>query len=242
MRAAEDHVTWRVINMATQRWDSSVRRSNTTSGDVGQLQVASNTCTKAGLGPTMTAWKGNIFHNKKWKNHNLTLINGTLRQKALRRRACLCLGRWRKSCRIRRWSGANTASCARPVRWLWVSCLHLHHKTHLIKNNCPKKKLTSLPQHLTLYKCTSSSAHVCKMSWLGFYQGLFISWFPLKTPAISSWRWMFICQTLHSVLFLSLAHIASAGPDIIIIIIHIMSPATLLAVLASRLTSSVLAR
>lgn len=53
-------------------------------------------------------WK----NRKRWKS-----IDGIRRQKAWAPRACFCLERWRKSSRIRRWSGASTTSCARLVKW-----------------------------------------------------------------------------------------------------------------------------
>lgn len=43
------------------------------------------------------------------------------RQKTAKPRACFCPGRWRRSSPTRRWRGASTASCAKPVRWPSVS-------------------------------------------------------------------------------------------------------------------------
>lgn len=67
MQAAQEHVTWRVINMATQCWDSSVCRSSTTSGDVGQLQVVSDTCANAGLRPKWRPEQENKLRQQEMK-------------------------------------------------------------------------------------------------------------------------------------------------------------------------------
>lgn len=75
------------------------------------------TCSR-GSWRNMTAWE-----SERCSNRGLRSSTRSLRRQTAKPRACFCPGRWRKSCRIRRWRGASTASCGKPVRWRSVGVL-----------------------------------------------------------------------------------------------------------------------
>lgn len=75
------------------------------------------TCSR-GSWRNMTAWE-----TERCSNRGPRSSTRSLRRQTTKPRACFCPGRWRKSSRIRRWRGASTASCGKPVRWRSVGVL-----------------------------------------------------------------------------------------------------------------------
>lgn len=121
-QTAENHVTWRVSSMAALGWGSD----STGLTPIAWLSLAFLvTCLSAGPGRRWRPEKRSDNNTERCSNsntgHRSSSSTRSQRQKTVKRRACFCLGRWRKSSRIRRWRGASTASCAKPVRWRLVS-------------------------------------------------------------------------------------------------------------------------